>query len=48
MTENELSRVIIGYAIAIHTELGAGLLESVYQDIINLKKKALKLKKKNQ
>ena len=31
MTENELSRVIIGAAIEVHTELGPGLLESAYE-----------------
>lgn len=31
MTENELSSIIIGAAIEVHTELGSGLLESVYE-----------------
>lgn len=31
MTENELSSIIIGAAIEVHTELGPGLLESVYE-----------------
>lgn len=31
MTENELSSIIIGAAIDVHTELGPGLLESVYE-----------------
>jgi hypothetical protein len=30
MTENELSNIIIGEAIKVHQQLGAGLLESVY------------------
>lgn len=31
MTENELSSIIIGAAIDVHTLLGPGLLESVYE-----------------
>lgn len=31
MTENELSSLIIGAAITVHTELGPGLLESIYE-----------------
>ena len=31
MNENELSRIIIGYAMKVHTALGAGLLESAYE-----------------
>ena len=31
MTENELSKIVIGKAIEIHRELGPGLLESSYQ-----------------
>lgn len=31
MTENELSKVILNAAIAVHKELGPGLLESVYE-----------------
>jgi GxxExxY protein len=31
MTENELSNIVIGYAIEVHKNLGPGLLESVYQ-----------------
>ena len=34
MTENELSTIIIGCAIKVHTELGAGLLESVYKECL--------------
>ena len=29
MTENEISRIILDAAIAVHKELGTGLLESV-------------------
>ncbi|MBA2249275.1 MAG: GxxExxY protein [Chitinophagaceae bacterium] len=31
MTENELSNIVIGEAIKVHSKLSPGLLESVYQ-----------------
>ncbi len=34
MSENEISRIIIGAAIDIHRHLGPGLLESVYQECL--------------
>jgi GxxExxY protein len=34
MTENELSRHIVDVAFRIHKELGPGLLESVYEEIM--------------
>ena len=34
MTENELSNIIIGYALQVHTELGPGLLESSYEECL--------------
>ncbi|MFA5299646.1 MAG: GxxExxY protein [Lutibacter sp.] len=34
MTENEISRIIIGKAIEVHRELGPGLLESAYQECL--------------
>lgn len=34
MTENELSKIIIGCAIEVHKQLGPGLLESVYQECL--------------
>lgn len=34
MTENELSRIIIGSAIKVHSTLGPGLLESAYQECL--------------
>ena len=34
MTENELSRVVIGIAMEVHTALGAGLLENAYKECL--------------
>jgi GxxExxY protein len=34
MTENELSKIIVDIAFKIHTRLGPGLLESVYEEIM--------------
>jgi GxxExxY protein len=34
MTENELSKIIVNSAYQIHYELGPGLLESVYEEIM--------------
>lgn len=34
MNENELSRIIVDAAFKIHTTLGPGLLESVYETIL--------------
>ena len=34
MTENELSHKVIGLAMEVHTALGAGLLESAYQECL--------------
>ena len=47
MTENELSKIIIGKAIEVHKELGPGLLESAYQECLlyELKKSGLKVQK---
>jgi GxxExxY protein len=35
MRENELSGVIIGCAMRVHTALGPGLLESAYEECLN-------------
>jgi GxxExxY protein len=35
MTENELSRIVIGEALKVHQVLGPGLLESVYETCLN-------------
>ncbi len=47
MTEDELSSIIIGAAIDVHTELGPGLLESVYETCLfyELKKIGLDVKR---
>lgn len=34
MTENELSKIVVDAAYQVHTELGAGLLENVYQECL--------------
>jgi GxxExxY protein len=35
VTENEVARVIVDSAFAVHTELGPGLLESVYEGALS-------------
>lgn len=43
MTENELSKIIVDVSYKIHSRLGPGLLESVYEAILyhELTKKGL-------
>ncbi|WP_299583187.1 GxxExxY protein [uncultured Sunxiuqinia sp.] len=36
MTENEISRIIVDSAFLIHKQLGSGLFESVYEEILAL------------
>lgn len=48
MTENELSSIIIGAAIEVHTQLGPGLLESVYETCLFYELKELGLKVERQ
>lgn len=45
MTENEISNIVIGSAIAIHKALGPGLLENTYQQCLfyKLKKEGLRV-----
>ena len=47
MRENEISREIVDAAYKIHTGLGAGLLESVYEAIMayELKKRSLRFER---
>lgn len=42
MNENEISRIVVDSAFRIHTKLGPGLLESVYQTVM-----AYELRKRN-
>ena len=35
MTENEIATIVVSKAFYIHNELGPGLLESVYEEILN-------------
>ena len=34
MTENELSNVVLGHAMKVHSALGPGLLESAYEECL--------------
>ena len=45
MTENEISKIIVDISYKIHNELGAGLFESVYEEILyyELTKSGLKV-----
>ncbi|MBM4296213.1 MAG: GxxExxY protein [Deltaproteobacteria bacterium] len=47
MTENEIGTIIVEAAIAIHRELGPGLLESVYEIILayELEQRGLSVKR---
>jgi len=47
MVENDLSQIIIGCAIKVHTVLGPGLLESAYEECLyyELVKEGLKVEK---
>lgn len=47
MTENELSKIIVDISYKIHTKLGPGLLESVYETILyhELTKRNLKVER---
>ncbi|GGE37553.1 GxxExxY protein [Psychroflexus planctonicus] len=48
MNENELSKIIVNTAYQIHTELGPGLLESVYEEIMDYELRQLNLKVERQ
>ena len=47
MTENEISKVVVNTCYEIHTKLGAGLFESVYEEILfyELQKIGLKIER---
>lgn len=47
MTENEISKIIVNTCYNIHVELGPGLLESVYEEILyyELTKEGLKVQR---
>lgn len=47
MTENEISKIIVNVAYKIHVQLGPGLMESVYEEIMfyELIKLGLKVEK---
>lgn len=47
MTENEISKKVLGCAIEVHKQLGPGLLESAYQECLyyELREKGLKVRK---
>lgn len=47
MTENEISKMVVNTAYDIHVQLGPGLLESVYEEIMffELNKLGLKVEK---
>ena len=47
MTEDELSKIIIGLAIKVHRALGPGLLESAYEQCLfyELRKSGLKVER---
>jgi GxxExxY protein len=34
MNENELAKIVVGLCLKIHRELGPGLLESVYEEVL--------------
>lgn len=47
MTENEIAKIVVEAAFQIHTKLGPGLLESVYEEILHyiLKSKGLRVER---
>jgi GxxExxY protein len=47
MTENDIGRIVVDAAVAVHRELGPGLLESVYEVILayELGKRGLSVKR---
>ncbi len=49
MTENQISKLIIGCAIEVHKALGPGLLENIYKECLfyKIQKSGLLVEKKN-
>ena len=49
MTENEISKIIVNTAFKIHTTIGPGLFESVYEEILfyELTKQGLLVERQN-
>ena len=49
MTENELSKIVVGLCLKIHKTLGPGLLESVYEEVLcyELAKQGLKFRRQH-
>jgi len=47
MTENEIASIVVDTCYQIHKELGPGLLESVYEEILyyELTEKGIKVKR---
>ena len=47
MTENEIAKIVVDAAFQIHTKLGSGLLESVYEVVLAalLRKRGLKVER---
>ena len=47
MTENEIGRIVVDVAIAVHRALGPGLLETVYEAVLayELSKRGLSVKR---
>ena len=47
MTENEIGTILVGTAIEIHREMGPGLLESVYEVVLEyeLRQRGLEVKR---
>jgi GxxExxY protein len=48
MTENEISKIIVDIAYKVHSKLGPGLLESVYEEILYFELLKLGLKVQRQ
>lgn len=48
MTENEISKIIVNTSYNIHSKLGPGLLESVYEEILYYELKKLGFEVKRQ